>query len=79
MSTVVSDCYDHFADFVLSLSPGVKVGILMMFDDVVRHDIYSYLIRNMTADNAVYVMGYLRSQKHYELHAFIENLMKQPE
>jgi hypothetical protein len=79
MSTIVSDCYDHFADFFLSLSPGVKMGILMMFSDAVRHDMYSYLVRNMTADNSTYVMGYLRSQKHYELHAFIEKLMTQPE
>jgi hypothetical protein len=76
MSTVVADCYDHFADFILSLAPGVKMGIIDMFNFTVRHDMYTYLIRNMTSENSTYVMGYLRSQKHYELHAFIENLMK---
>lgn len=74
---VTFDNLDKFANYLLESKPKIRFAIITQFSEYVKHPIYTHLLKTLDSDNSPYVIGYLRSQKMYEMHVFIDNIMAQ--
>ncbi len=72
------DCYDKFIDIYFNSHIKVQNMLIKTISDYVQHPVYSHLLNTMEYSNAHYIIGYLRSQKNYELYTIIENIVSSP-
>ncbi len=71
----MTDCYDLFAEYYLSLKPSKKFYLISNINSKLQHPHLAYVFKTITSDNIMYVMGYIRSLKIYELYNIIENIV----
>ena len=76
---VTFDNIDKFINYLLSSKPRVRFAVITEFEQQVNHPVYTHLLKTLDSDNAQYIIGYLRSQKMYEMHRFIDNTISQIE
>ncbi len=74
---VTFDNIDKFINYLLSSKPRVRFAVITEFEQQVNHPVYTHLLKTLDSDNAQYIIGYLRSQKMYEMHRFIDNVVSQ--
>lgn len=74
---ITFDNIDKFINYLLSSKPRVRFAIINEFSEQVKHPVYTHLLKTLDIDNAQYIIGYLRSQKMYEMHQFIDNTISQ--
>jgi hypothetical protein len=76
---VTFDNIDKFINYLLSSKPRIRFAHITEFEQQVNHPVYTHLLKTLDSDNAQYIIGYLRSQKMYEMHRFIDNTISQIE
>lgn len=76
---VTFDNLDKFINYLLASKPKIRFAIITQFSEQVNHPVYTHLLKTLDNDNASYIIGYLRSQKMYEMHVFVDNIMLQLE
>lgn len=76
---VTFDNIDKFINYLLSSKPRIRFAHITEFEQQVNHPVYTHLLKTLDSDNAQYIIGYLRSQKMYEMHGFIDNTISQIE
>ena len=74
---VTFDNIDKFINHLLSSKPRIRFAVITEFEQQVNHPVYTHLLKTLDSDNAQYIIGYLRSQKMYEMHRFIDNVVSQ--
>lgn len=77
-STPQKDVYERFMDIYFQQHPKVKMVLLKKITDYVAHPVYTHLLNTMDRDNAHHVVGYLRSQRCFELYSILENICNNP-
>lgn len=72
---------DVFDDFIeMFYTQDIKVqGILIdTIINYVKHPAYTHLLKTMDRNNYHHVIGYLRSQRSYELYTILDKIMHNP-
>lgn len=77
-STPQKDIYDRFIDIYFQQHPKIKMVLLKKITDYVAHPVYTHLLNTMDRDNSHHVMGYLRSQRSFELFNILEQICNNP-
>ncbi len=57
-------CYEKFIDIYFKSNHEVQRMLLKQINDHVKHPVFDYILNTMTKENAVHVMGYLKSQNN---------------
>ena len=72
------DVFDDFIEVFYNSHIKVQNVLLETIINYIKHPAYAHLLRTMNKDNACYVIGYLRSQRSFELYTIIERIMMNP-
>jgi hypothetical protein len=71
---IKKDVYDKFIDIFFESSIKIQMVLLTRIKTYLNHPVYEHLLNTMDRNNAHHVMGYLRSQRHTDLHMILENI-----
>jgi hypothetical protein len=69
-----ADAYDRFAQRFFAADARLQQMLIEHIVHLVPHPIYRHLLQTMTRENAVHVMGYLRSQRDVRLYEVLMGL-----
>ena len=69
-----SDAYDRFAQRFFAADARLQQMLIEHIIHLVPHPIYRHLLQTMTRENALHVMGYLRSQRDTRLYEVLIGL-----
>jgi len=72
--TILTDAYDRFAQRFFAADARLQQMLIEHIIHLVPHPIYRHLLQTMTRENAVHVMGYLRSQRDTRLYEVLIGL-----
>jgi hypothetical protein len=72
------DIFDDFIDVFYNCHIKVQNVLLETIINYIKHPAYAHLLRTMDKNNACYVIGYLRSQRSFELYTILEKIMMNP-
>jgi hypothetical protein len=72
------DVFDDFIEVFYNCHIKVQNVLLETIINYIKHPAYAHLLRTMNKDNACYVIGYLRSQRSFELYTILERIMMNP-
>lgn len=70
----LADAYDRFAQRFFAADARLQQMLIEHIIHLVPHPIYRHLLQTMTRENAVHVMGYLRSQRDARLYETLMGL-----
>jgi hypothetical protein len=68
------DAYDRFAQRFFAADARLQQMLIEHIIYLVPHPVYRHLLQTMTRENAVHVMGYLRSQRDARLYETLMGL-----
>jgi hypothetical protein len=77
-SSTTKDIYDMFIDIYFQSDIKVRYVLLKKIIDHVGHPVYAHLLNTMDKENSHHVMGYLRSQKSFEMYNILLNIIINP-
>ncbi len=69
------DYYTEFGNLLIKVKPSVRYSIIQTIRENISHPAYLHLLLTMNSENVEYVMGYLRSMRHYDLYLIIEKIV----
>ncbi len=72
------DVFDDFIEVFYNSHIKVQNVLLETIINYIKHPAYAHLLRTMDKNNACYVIGYLRSQRSFELYTILERIMMNP-
>lgn len=73
--TILTDAYDRFAQRFFLADTRLQQMLIEHIIHLVPHPVYRHLLQTMTRENAVHVMGYLRSQRDTRLYEALMGLI----
>jgi hypothetical protein len=73
--TILTDAYDRFAQRFFLADTRLQQMLIEHIIHLVPHPVYRHLLQTMTRENAVHVMGYLRSQHDTRLYEVLMGLI----
>jgi hypothetical protein len=73
-----SDIFDDFIEMYYTCDIKVQSVLLDTIINYVKHPAYTHLLRTMDRNNYHHVIGYLRSQRSYELYTILDKIMRNP-
>ena len=69
-----TDAYDRFAQRFFAADARLQQMLIEHIIHLVPHPVYRHLLQTMTRENAIHVMGYLRSQRDTRLYEVLLGL-----
>jgi hypothetical protein len=74
----VKDVYDQFSEIYFAADMKIRNVLLSRIINFVGHPAYAHLLRTMDEKNAHHVMGYLRSQRSFEMYVILDQTVNSP-